>query len=153
MSFLGTFLFDSAPADSAIGTTRFRNVFPDQFGYFEQSFTTLMLIMIGELRPESFNVNRGDDAVSAMDGIFFMSFVAIINWGIFHFFINVCFNCMIATWKRRERYNRRRQINANQQKFMEISKLIQEWMYARERDQDANINETNKQLQVSFAII
>ncbi len=132
-----------------IGTTRFRDVFPDQFGYFEQSFTTLMLIMIGELRPESFgNVNRVDNSVSAMDGIYFVSFVAIINWGIFHFFIKVCFNCMIATWKRRAMYNRRRQIDANEQKFKEISKLIQEWVYARERNQNDIIAETKSQLQV-----
>ena len=132
-----------------IGTARFRDVFPDQFGYFEQSFTTLMLIMIGELKPESFgHVNRSNDAVSAMDGIYFMSFVAIINWGTFHFFIKVCFDCMINTWKRREMYNRRRQINANQQKLKDMSKLIQEWIYVRERNQEVNIAETNLQLQV-----
>ena len=135
-----------------IGTNRFKDVFPDQFGYFEQSFTTLMLIIIGELRPESFgNVNRGDDAMSALDGIYFMSFVAIINWGIFHFFVNLCFNCMIATWKRRELYNRKRQINANQHKFKEISKMIQEWMFARERACDEDITDTSFQPEVCTA--
>jgi hypothetical protein len=92
-----------------VGTNRFRNVYPDRFGCFEQSFTTLMLIMLGELEPESFgNVNSGNNPMSLFDGIYFMSFVAIINWGMFHFTVIVCFNCILATWKRREMYNHER---------------------------------------------
>ncbi len=113
-----------------------------------------MLILIGELRTESFsNVNRGDEAGSAMDGIYFFSFVAVINWGIFHFFINSCYICMIATWKRREIYRRKRQIEANHQKIKEISDSIQGWIvFMREMEYEEIISEINLLLQVYFTI-